>query len=60
MDADRMKPNDVAIERVMRETGMGYLQAYHHVQGSMWLKEREEPQRPPYPEYLKNFIKETT
>jgi hypothetical protein len=33
-------PNEIDVRRVMRETGMGYLQAYHHMQQRMILQAR--------------------
>jgi hypothetical protein len=34
------RPNEADVQKVMRETGMDYLQAYRHVQQRNYLRER--------------------
>jgi hypothetical protein len=43
------KPNEADIQKVMKDTGMDYLQAIRHLQGRHILQERLQRNSNPYP-----------
>jgi len=38
-----LRPNEADVQKVMKDTGMEYMQAYRHVQARMYLQKVQNP-----------------